>query len=61
MNFRKKKLDTRDHIRTCEVDGYMAFFHRWAEGGVLGICAIIEYIDGTVDLVQPERVRFTDR
>lgn len=62
MIFRRyKKPEIGDGLRTCEVDGDKAFFHRWVVGGIMGVRAIIEYIDGTVDLVQPERVRFTDR
>lgn len=63
MIFRRKKErpDSRAALRTCEVDGDKAFFHKWAEGGFMKICAIVEYLDGTIHLAPPESVRFTDR
>lgn len=57
----RKPQDERDKLRPCEVDGDKAFFHRWAEGGIMKICAIVEYLDGTIHLAPPESVRFTDR
>ncbi len=92
--FVKKEEKT---LRTCEVDGSKAFFHRWVqqENVILvaehfmrqedlqrtgDLClksgiipkgfkpqtvqhtyALIEYINGEVEKVNPERVRFTDR
>lgn len=62
MKYRNKGAeDQRDeYLRPCEVDGYKAYFHRWAEGGILKFCAVIEYLDGTISLVPPERIRFTE-
>jgi hypothetical protein len=61
MFFSKKKPDCREGLRTCEVDGDKAFFHMWVKSGLPTVCAIIEYLDGTIDLVLPERLKFTDR
>lgn len=70
MIFGEKKLDDR---RPCLVGGDHALFHRWTEQdevikeqekktyiGLRRVYALIEYIDGTVELVRPELVRFTD-
>ena len=54
---RIKKQEIGDSLRTCEIDGDKAFFHVWTMAGY----AIIEYIDGTVGMVHPDRVKFTDR
>ena len=57
MIFRRaKEQDSRSALRSCEVDGDKAFFHKWSVNDF----AIIEYMDGSVELVHPERVRFTD-
>ena len=55
--FKKKDNSTRP----CEVDGDKALFHRWVLDEKAITFALIEYIDGTVEKVNPERVRFTDR
>ena len=61
------------HSRPCLVDGDQAYFHCWVgqdaiidgEGGKAQVArrtyALIEYIDGTVEHVFPEKVRFTNR
>lgn len=48
-------------LRPCEVDGDKAYFHRWALDEHTRYLALIEYLDGSVSLVHPERVRFLDR
>lgn len=60
-NREKTKESHRDLRRPCEVDGDKAYFHRWADGGVIKICAVVEYLDGTVGLSRPEKVRFIDQ
>ena len=52
-----REAEQPDARRTCEVDGDKAFFHTWTLAGY----AIVEYIDGHVEMVHPDRVRFTDR
>ena len=59
--------------RTCLIDGDKAYFHRWVEHSMMfydsenkthvlhRAFALIEYIDGSVEMVNPERLRFTDR
>lgn len=58
-------------IRTCTVDGTKALFHRWADiasplvGGPPGgqlyqVYGLVEFEDGTVQMVDPERIRFED-
>lgn len=56
--FVKKKEES---IRPCEVDGDKAFFHRWVLDEKAVTFALIEYINGEIEKVNPERVRFTDR
>ena len=56
--FKRKEEKT---LRTCEVDGSKAFFHQWVQDGKAVTFALIEYINGEVEKVNPERVRFTDR
>lgn len=56
--FNRKREDSP---RPCEIDGDKAFFHRWVLNENAVTFALIEYIDGTVEKVNPERVRFTDR
>lgn len=51
-------MDECQH-RPCEVNGRPAFFHRWVEEYALE--ALVEYLDGTIAMVKPESVRFTDR
>lgn len=62
MKYRNKGAkDPRDkYLRPCEVDGDKAYAHRWVLDENAATFALIEYIDGTVELVHPERVRFTD-
>lgn len=57
----KTRLLPMDELRArpCEVDGRPALFHRWVEEYALE--ALVEYQDGTVALVKPELIRFTDR
>ena len=50
--------------RPCEVNGCPALFLRWFEGYTVEgyeLKALVEYRDGTVGRVNPERIRFTDR
>lgn len=63
-------------IRTCTVDGAKALFHRWADmaqvvgasplaGGSPGgqlyhVYGLVEFEDGTVQMVDPERIQFED-
>lgn len=70
----KARLLSMDELqaRPCEVDGVPALFHRWVEGSrVINLdviafkmdvlhntYALVEYRDGTVGKVEPERVRF---
>lgn len=71
----KLEVHPHDHLihrRTCLVDGDRAYFHGWVEQAVIfkdhrgeghilkQTYALVEYIDGTVELTQPERLRFTD-
>ncbi len=60
-NKHREKSERQDLRRPCEVDGDNAYFHRWAEGGIMKVCAVIEYLDGTVGLARPEDVRFIDQ
>ena len=48
-------------LRPCEVDGDKAYFHRWVLGDHATTFALIEFLDGTVSQVHPEKVRFLDR
>nr|DAR24704.1 MAG TPA: hypothetical protein [Caudoviricetes sp.] len=43
--------------RPCFVDGRKALFHRWTAYDIIDY-AIVEYEDGTVDIVHPESIRF---
>lgn len=43
--------------RPCFVDGRKALFHRWTAYNVIDY-AIVEYEDGTVDIVHPQSIRF---
>lgn len=43
--------------RPCFVDGKKALFHRWTAYNVIDY-AIVEYEDGTVDIVHPQSIRF---
>lgn len=43
--------------RPCFVDGKKALFHRWTAYNVIDY-AIVEYEDGTVDIVHPQSIKF---
>lgn len=62
MKYRNR--DAKDqrykYLCPCEVDGDKAYFHGWAEGRISKFGAVIEYLDGTISLVPPERIRFTE-
>lgn len=60
-NLFTKKRKTEQTIRPCETDGGKAYFHRWVQDERAITFALIEYLDGTVEKVNPETVRFTDR
>ena len=62
-------------LRPCEITGMgNGFFHKWTKvsqivgpsmgghsGGVVtGTLAIVEFLDGSVATVEPQRIRFTD-
>lgn len=56
------KQITGKTLRPCETDGGKAYFHKWVQGVKSGnTFALIEYLDGTIDMVNPETVRFLDR
>lgn len=62
-------------LRTCQVDGENAFFHKWSDvsqirdavlkGTISGVISdtfgIVEFENGKVKRVEPERIVFTDR
>ena len=43
--------------RPCFVDGKKALFHRWTAYNVIDY-AIVEYENGTVDIVHPQSIKF---
>ena len=69
-----KMLEITESLRRCEVDGKAALFHRWCDiseivppsvmvgghgGGVVqDTFGIVEYLDGSVARVKPERIVF---
>lgn len=69
-----KMLEIPQSLRRCEVDGKAALFHRWCDiseivppsvmvgghgGGVVqDTFGIVEYLDGSVARVKPERIAF---
>ena len=69
-----KMLEITESLRRCEVDGKAALFHRWCDiseivppsvmvgghgGGVAqDTFGIVEYLDGSVARVKPERIVF---
>lgn len=71
------KIEFVSQLRPCYVDGTKALFHGWSQnsrvvepslmigGGPGGTVAytlgIVEFGDGTVEQVFPERIKFTDR
>ena len=62
MDRKRKRTPTRllsmdyNIARPCEVDGRPALFHRWVEE--YDLSALVEYQDGTIDLVRPDQIRF---
>lgn len=70
----KARLLSMDELqaRPCEVDGRPALFHRWVDKSqmvsigsrrhtievIRNTFALVEYRDGTVAKVEPERIRF---
>ena len=70
MKRKTKKPKTRllpmDELRArpCLVDGRPALVHRWHEKPTLEgytLQALVEYRDGSVEFVSPEKIRFTDQ
>lgn len=55
-----RERDRETKSRPCEVEGSKALFHGWVVDENARFLALVEYIDGTVDRVRPERVKFTD-
>ena len=60
---KKARLLTMDELRArpCEVDGRPALFHRWVEEVIKDdyvLTALVEYRDGTIAKVEPERIQF---
>lgn len=61
-------ITLKHDLRPCVIDGrYKAMWHTWAqrpargrEGDVAVRLALVEFEDGSVDEVQPYRVRFLD-
>lgn len=56
-----------DSRRSCYVDEKKAIFHRWVDtsfpkdkGFILQTLALVEYENGSVQQVQPKKVRFAD-
>lgn len=72
-----KMLEITESLRRCEVDGKAALFHRWCDiseivppsvmvgghgGGVVqDTFGIVEYENGKIERVRPERITFTDK
>lgn len=54
--------------RPCYVDGRKAMFHQWVQdaprlssvGSLVSTLGIVEYEDGTVELVEPQAIKFAD-
>lgn len=56
-----------DSRRSCYVDSRKAIFHRWVDtsfpkdkGFILQTLALVEFEDGSVQQVQPKKIRFAD-
>lgn len=56
-----------DSRRSCYVDNRKAIFHRWVDtsfpkdkGFILQTLALVEYEDGSVQQVQPKKIKFAD-
>lgn len=63
---KKVRILTMDeiHTRPCTVDGWPANFLRWVEEYTVAgytLKALVEYLDGMIDKVEPERIRFTGK
>lgn len=70
------EIARRDRFRLCMVGEEQALFHRWTEerqlvdaspmigghpgGEIASTLAIVEYMDGRVERVLPEQIRFLD-
>lgn len=64
-------LERRDLVRfrKCVVDGKSAYFHTWGSdskyvpgrGIITSPIGIVEFEDGTIECVEPEEIRFTER
>lgn len=71
-----KRLEITESLRKCTADGRKAIFHRWCDvsqivppspmmgghgGGVVrDTYAIVEYEDGSIGRISPERIKFSD-
>ncbi len=71
-----KRLEITESLRKCTADGRKAIFHRWCDvsqivppspmmgghgGGVVrDTYAIVEYEDGSIGRIAPERIKFSD-
>lgn len=71
------KLETVSQLRPCYVDGVKALFHSWGQhsrvvepspmvGGAPGgtvsyILGIVEFEDGQIKQVFPEKIKFVDK
>ena len=70
------EIERRNRFRLCMVGKKKALFHRWTEerqlvgaspmigghpgGEIASTIAIVEYMDGRVERVLPEQIRFLD-
>lgn len=71
-----KRLEITESLRPCIADGRKAIFHRWCDiseivppslmvgghgGGVIqDTFAIVEYEDGSIGRIAPEKIKFSD-
>lgn len=71
------KLETVSQLRPCYVDGVKALFHNWGQhsrvvepspmvGGAPGgtvsyILGVVEFEDGQIKQVFPEKIKFVDK
>lgn len=46
--------------RPCYVNGKKALFHKWTNNDIGCARGIIEYEDGTIDIVVPYEIKFCD-
>jgi hypothetical protein len=58
---RCNECEYRQQTRLCEVDGKICTFHRFAEEVIRVTFALVEYPDGSVGKVDPDKVHFLDR